>query len=151
MKIELRTKVGQEMRQVFAGFNLELFEQLTPPLTKVKVLRFDGCKKGDIVSLELRIMWLIRQEWTSEVTASEESEQLIYFIDEGEGAKLPFFLSKWRHEHRIERDEAGAGAYIVDKIEYRAPFGLNFLLWPVLWLQFAYRRPVYRRVFAAKA
>lgn len=151
MKLTLKTKVSQDINSVFAGFNLELFEKLTPPMTQVKVLRFDGCKKGDIVSLELRIMWLIRQEWTSEVTASEATDALIYFIDEGEGKKLPFFLSKWRHEHRIERDETGDGAYIVDKIDYRAPFGLNFLLWPVLWLQFAFRRPVYRRVFAAKS
>jgi ligand-binding SRPBCC domain-containing protein len=150
MQFELKTKVAQDFKQVFAGFDAELFAKLTPPLTKVRLLQFDGCKKGDIVSLELTMFWLLRQKWTSHITDAAESDEEIYFIDESEGKDLPFFLSKWRHQHRIIRDAESGGAIIVDNITYRAPFGLNWLLRPVLWLQFAYRRPIYRRTFALK-
>ena len=37
---------------------------------------------------------------------------------------------------------------IIDEIEYRAPnLLLGRVLWPALYLQFLYRRPVYRRFF----
>lgn len=147
MRIEIRTRVKSDINVVFAGFNRELFEALTPPLMRVAVLRFDGCQKGDVVELELRIFGLIRQRWRSDIVEDGCGDREIYFIDASERENLPFFLRKWRHEHRIIADESGVGAWIVDRISYRAPFGLNWLLWPVLWLQFWYRKGVYRSFF----
>jgi ligand-binding SRPBCC domain-containing protein len=59
---------------------------------------------------------------------------------------LPFFLKYWRHHHRIVQD--GQSTRIIDDIHFRSPLLLfDFLLWPVLWLQFLYRKPIYRNVF----
>ncbi len=146
MRIHIETPVQQDYKTVFAGFNQELFLKLAPPFSGVKLLRFDGCKVGDRVELQLTLLFFIRQRWHSLITAFEQNEQEIYFIDEAEGKDLPFFLSKWRHKHHIVKTDKGAK--IIDEISYKAPFGLNFLLYPILYLQFLYRKPIYKRIFA---
>lgn len=89
---------------------------------------------------------LFRQRWTSLIVKEGITPEEAYFIDEG--IRLPFFLSYWRHRHRVLN--AGEHAVVVDDIYYQAPFRwLGYLLYPVLWLQFAYRRPVYRKVFGS--
>lgn len=143
MKLKISTSVEQDYRSVMRGFTQDLFLKLNPPFPPVRLLRFDGCKKGNIVSLELNFIFF-RQQWTSVILEDGLDEQEFYFIDFGK--KLPFFLNYWRHHHRILRDEAGAR--IVDDISFRSPFLLmDYLLWPVLWLQFFYRKPIYRKVF----
>lgn len=143
MKLKISTSVEQDYRSVMRGFTQDLFLKLNPPFPPVRLLRFDGCKKGDIVSLELNFIFF-RQQWTSVILEDGLDEQEFYFIDFGE--KLPFFLKYWRHHHRILRDEEGAR--IIDDISFRSPFLLmDYLLWPVLWLQFFYRKPIYRRLF----
>lgn len=125
------------------GFNQNLFLKLNPPFPPVRLLRFDGCSKDDIVSLELNFL-LFKQQWTSVILEDGLDEKEFYFVDAGQ--KLPFFLKFWKHRHRIVK--AGDGARIVDDITFRSPFFLmDFLLWPVLWLQFLYRKPIYQRVF----
>lgn len=144
MRIIIKTEVGQSAKQVFAGFNRELFLKLNPPFPPVRLLQFDGCQREDWVKLELNFIFF-KQTWESLITESEESEQEIYFVDEGK--KLPFFLKFWRHRHRIVTAN-DKSSYIIDDIEYRAPFTLlTYLLYPVLYLQFLYRKPIYRRVF----
>jgi len=60
--------------------------------------------------------------------------------------ELPFFLTVWHHKHLIEK--AKEGSNIVDEITFNSPWFLpEFLLFPVLWFQFSYRKPIYRRVF----
>ena len=45
--------------------------------------------------------------------------------------------------------KSGDGTEIVDDITYKTPTWLtDYLLYPVMWLQFAARKPVYRRVFS---
>jgi len=71
-------------------------------------------------------------------------EREFYFVDAG--TELPFFLKSWEHRHRILQNEQET--YIIDDIHFRSPIViLDFLLWPVLWLQFLYRKPIYREVF----
>ncbi|MES2733991.1 MAG: hypothetical protein V4714_19745 [Bacteroidota bacterium] len=143
MRIIIRTPVKQSYQQVWASFGRDLFLKLAPPFPPVKLIRFDGCQTGDIVSMELNFL-LFRQVWESAIVAQESNSEEIYFIDEGR--KLPFFLQYWHHRHRILR--RGAQAEIIDDITFRSPFRLlDFLLYPVLYLQFVYRRPIYKKLF----
>ena len=143
MKINISTQVEKSYLEVKEGFNDSLFLKLNPPFPPVKLLRFDGSSKGDIVILELNLL-LFKQKWVSEITDDHTDEQEFYFIDEG--TTLPFFLKKWKHKHRIIRQENGS--IIKDEIEYQGPAGiLTLLLYPVLYLQFLYRKPVYQKIF----
>ncbi|WP_421830017.1 SRPBCC family protein [Larkinella sp.] len=143
MKIAIYTSVQQEYRRVWAGFTRQLFDQLSPPFPPVDVVRFDGCLKGDTVHLRLNFL-LFKQDWISLIVEQQETDQEIYFIDQG--TKLPFFLSSWHHKHRIIRD--GNHTRIADEITFRTPTLLtDFLLYPVFYGLFAYRRPVYKRIF----
>jgi ligand-binding SRPBCC domain-containing protein len=144
MKIQIKTKVDQDYLSVKNGFNEKLFNQLSPPFPPVKLIRFDGSEKGDIVSLELNFL-LFRQIWKSEIIDDKTTDTEFYFIDVG--VDLPFFLKKWRHKHRIMKAENGS--VIRDEIEYSGPFRLmTLLLYPALYLQFAYRIRIYKRIFA---
>lgn len=139
----IRTKVKQELGAVIEGFNSELFLKLNPPFPKVRLARFDGCATGDLVSLELNFL-LFKQTWTSEITEDHSSEKEFYFIDQG--TELPFFFKAWKHKH-ILTDEEG-GTLITDAIEYKTPFMIfDWFMYPLLYLQFIYRAPIYRRVF----
>jgi ligand-binding SRPBCC domain-containing protein len=145
MKLMLRTPVNAPLATVWNGFDESLFKKLSPPFPPVKLVRFDGSQTGDVVSLELNFL-LFKQKWTSLITDQRETEQEIYFIDEGR--ELPFFLSYWRHKHRLIRTE-GNGTLIADEIEYRTPFILfDYLMYPLLRGQFAYRGPIYKRLFS---
>lgn len=146
MKIIISTRIEQDFLSVKEGFNEKLFLQLSPPFPPVRLLRFDGCAKGDIVILELNFL-LFKQKWVSEITDDKTNECEFYFTDEG--VELPFFLKKWNHKHRIIK--AGNHSIIRDEIEYQAPFVLmTLLLYPLLLLQFLYRKPIYKKTFRIK-
>lgn len=143
MHLTIRTPVARPLPDVWAGFDRTLFERLSPPFPPVRVLRFDGCQRGDVVSLELNFL-LFRQVWTSHITDQQTRPDEIYFIDQG--VKLPFFLRAWHHKHRLIRQ--GNGTVIADEITYQTPHWLlDYLFYPLLWVQFAYRKPIYRQVF----
>lgn len=147
MKILIQTQVEQSYLDVKSGFNESLFKELNPPFPPVKLLRFDGSNKGDVVALELNFIFF-RQRWVSNIIADHTSDKEFYFIDEG--VELPFFLKTWRHKHRVISN--GIGSIICDEIDFEAPLRiLSFLLFPVLWLQFSFRKPVYRRYFKKSA
>ncbi|NHE57074.1 SRPBCC family protein [Cyclobacterium plantarum] len=147
MKINLSTKVNQSYLQVKEGFNKDLFQALNPPFPPVKLLRFDGSSKGDLVSLELDFL-LFKQVWTSEIIADKTDDKAFFFIDEG--TRLPFFLKSWRHKHSIIKLD-DHHSIIRDEISYKSHhFILDILLYPALYLQFAMRKPIYKRVFSRK-
>lgn len=144
MHLLLQTRVRQPPPAVWAGFDRSLFDQLSPPFPPVDVVRFDGCRAGDVVHLRLNFL-LFRQDWISLITGQQTGPDEIYFVDQG--TRLPFFLTYWQHRHRLLRDPAG-GTVIVDDVTFRTPLRLtDYLMYPLLWLQFAYRKPIYRRVF----
>ncbi len=146
MRILLDTHVQQSVDQVWAGFDRMLFDRLSPPFPPVDVVRFDGCLTGDVVQLRLNFL-VFKQEWTSHIIDQQTTADEIYFVDQG--TKLPFFLAYWHHRHRLLRDSSG-GTRIVDDITFRTPYRLtDYLLYPVMWLQFAYRKPIYRRIFGS--
>lgn len=148
MQITISTTVNEHFLAVKEGFNQDLFSSLSPPFPPVKLLRFDGSKKGDIVSLELNFLFF-KQIWTSEIIEDHTSESEFYFVDKG--IKLPFFLGNWQHKHRL----IGRGTSkteIRDEIHYQGSnWILTPLLYPALYLQFLYRKPIYRRIFSGRS
>ncbi|UFH57052.1 hypothetical protein [Spirosoma sp. KNUC1025] len=151
MHLLLKTQVNQSLATVWDGFNRTLFEQLSPPFPPVRIIRFEGCLRGDVVHLQLNFL-LFRQDWVSLIIDQQTTPDEIYFVDKG--TQLPFFLSFWEHRHRLVRvssDETGGEqTIIVDDVTFRTPFLLtDYLMYPLLWLQFAYRKPIYRRWFKA--
>lgn len=146
MKIRLTTSVAQDYQAVYQGFNEELFLALKPPLLPLELKRFDGSKTGDEVHIRLGKGFL-SQDWNALIVEDGMTEEEAWFIDEG--TQLPFFLKSWKHRHLIIK--SGSGALIVDDISYKTPTLLtDYLLYPVMWLQFAARKPVYRRVFGGE-
>lgn len=133
------------MEKVWEGFDERLFEALAPPFPPVKVLAFGGCSKGDVVSLELNFL-VFKQKWTSVIIDQKSTPDEIYFIDQG--TQLPFFLSSWQHKHRIVKTQNGST--ITDEIRYKSPFWLtDYILFPLMYVQFSYRKPIYQKVFSA--
>ncbi|SMG50561.1 hypothetical protein SAMN05661096_03692 [Marivirga sericea] len=144
MQLKLTTKVTQDYISVKEGFNEKLFLSLNPPFPPVKLKEFGGCNKGDIVHLELNFIFF-KQDWISEITYDNTSDSVFEFVDEG--TKLPFFLKYWKHHHVVKKDNKDQ-SLIIDDITFKSPFILmDFFLFPVLWLQFAYRKPIYKRIF----
>lgn len=136
--------VKQPYKKVFEGFDQNLFIKLAPPFPPVKLLRFDGCKVDDRVALRLNFIFF-KQTWESLITDYQNNEQEISFVDEG--VKLPFFLKYWKHHHRVVKE--GEQTQIVDDISFKTPFFLfDYLMYPALYLQFLYRKPIYRKVFS---
>ena len=149
MRIICKTTINQSLPQVWAGFDRHLFEQLTPIFPPVRIIRFDGCLRGDVVQLELNF-FLFHQNWVSLIVDQKTASDEIYFIDQG--TQLPFFLSYWQHHHRLHRiidpKTAQEQTVIVDDVTFRTPFLLtNVLVYPVLWLQFLGRKFTYKRRF----
>jgi len=143
MKLTIRTPVTAPLSVVWAGFDRDLFNRLSPPFPPVKVLRFDGCMTGDVVSLELDFIFF-KQVWDSDIIDQQTTDGEIYFIDQG--TKLPFFLKAWHHKHRLIRQ--GEGTVIADEITFQTPSRLlDYVMYPLMWAQFAYRKPIYKRVF----
>ncbi|MFY0607521.1 MAG: hypothetical protein JXR10_12465 [Cyclobacteriaceae bacterium] len=148
MRLKIRTSVKAPLKSVKEGFTKELFLALNPPFPSVRLLQFDGCETGDKVSLELNFL-LFRQEWTSEITHHLSGDTKWVFVDEG--VKLPFFLSRWTHHHEVQ-ETFEISSDIIDDISYATGTILtDLLMYPVLYLQFLYRRPIYKRIFTKKA
>ena len=145
MHVILRTAVAQPPAQVMAGFTRELFIALAPPFPKLRLLRFDGCRTGDQVEIELDTL-VKRLLWTSLIVDDGQlADGTLFFVDEGQ--TLPPPLRYWRHRHLIQPGPQG-GSIIVDDLEYRtATPALDALLYPAMWTQFAWRKPIYRRWF----
>lgn len=143
MKIVLRTKVEQDYQTVYKRFDRDLFLALKPPLMPLKLLRFDGSRKGDQVHIQLGAGTLSAR-WDALIVADEQNDTECYFVDEG--IRLPFFLKKWKHKHRIQKD--GSTSIIIDDIFYQTPnFLLDYIMYPIMYLQFYMRKPVYKRYF----
>lgn len=147
MKLRIKTHVRNHYLQVKDSFDERLFLALNPPFPIVKLLTFDGCSKGDMVSLELDFL-VFKQIWTSEIVSDSISESMFLFIDEGR--KLPFFLKSWSHKHYILNDGPNA-SQIIDEVDFNTPWFLPaIILYPMLYLQFLYRRPIYKRILSIK-
>ncbi|GAA4835257.1 hypothetical protein GCM10023331_20610 [Algivirga pacifica] len=144
MHFEVATQVKQPYEQVWKGFNQTLFNQLAPPFPKLEVKQFEGCETGDRVALSLDFL-LFRQNWISVVTEQQHLHGEIYFVDKGD--KLPLGLTEWKHKHRLIRH--GEHTVIVDDVTYTTGSSImDLLLFPAMYGQFLYRKPIYKKVFA---
>jgi ligand-binding SRPBCC domain-containing protein len=145
MKIIIKTTVEQDYKTVFNRFDKDLFLALKPPFLPLTLRQFDGSMKGDEVKITLG-KGFFSQDWDALIIEQSESADEIYFIDKG--IKLPFFLKKWTHRHRILNLKNGQSE-IIDDIEYFTPLGkiMDFLMFLVIYAQFWLRKPVYKRYF----
>ncbi len=144
MRIQLKTFVKVNKEEVKRRFSSDLFLALSPPFPRVKLTRFDGCGQGDVVRIELNF-FLFKQVWESEIIEESDSVDSWSFVDEG--IRLPFFLKNWRHHH-IVQGNSGNGSEVIDDIVFSTGTKLtDMLMYPALYLQFLYRKPVYRRFF----
>lgn len=146
MQLHLQTTVKQHYKAVFDAFNKGLFLKLAPPYPRVKLIRFDGSKPGDIVEIEMRT-GLSCHRWTSLITDTSITDTEAYFVDEGQ--VLPPPLKQWRHKHLVTA--AATGAVIHDIIEYNTGYKLlDAVFYPIMLAQFSYRKPIYKEVFSSK-
>ncbi len=147
MEIKIKTLVESNLESVYSGFNLELFEKLLPVFPKSKVLRFDGCISGDVVTIEMNFL-LFKQKWESLITYYHKEEKEMIFVDTG--STLPFFLKSWEHRHILVKSKNGR-TLIIDNILFSSGFFLfDWILYPILYFQFSSRQPIYKRFFSAK-
>ncbi len=146
MRLCIRTKVSADLAVVKSRFNEELFLKLSPPFPKVALLRFDGCETGHVVALQLNFLFF-KQVWKSEIMEDNESAEEWYFVDRG--VELPFFLKGWTHRHVVNSLEVGSE--VMDEIDYSTGTVLtDVLMYPLMMLQFLYRKPIYRKVLKKK-
>jgi ligand-binding SRPBCC domain-containing protein len=143
MQLHLKTNVAQNYLNVFNAFDEKLFHKLSPPFPKMKLVRFDGSKPGNMVEVILDA-GVKSFRWTSLITDRKITDTEAFFIDEGQ--QLPPPLSKWHHKHLVSK--RGNGATIHDIITYSSGNKLlDVLLYPVMALQFGMRKPIYQKLF----
>jgi ligand-binding SRPBCC domain-containing protein len=144
MKFKLTTKVDSNYRSVYNNFDKNLFSKLSPPFPILNIKIFEGSKKNDKVHVTLDFIFF-KQDWISIITDFYLDLEEIFFIDEG--IKLPFFLKFWKHKHRILSINKNK-SYIIDEIEYKTFNKLfDYLIFPIMYLQFFYRKPIYKNFF----
>jgi len=147
MKILIETLVAQNYKDVFAQFDRDLFLALKPPLINLQLERFDGCNKGDKVEMQLGILG-VQQSWKALIVEQQENSDAIYFIDEG--VEIPPPIKHWRHRHTL-KNIAERQTMIVDDIEFSTGNSvLDLLMYPIMYLLFWYRKPIYRNYFVRK-
>ena len=141
----ITTNVDSSYLVVANRFDITLFENLAPAFPKIKVLRFDGCHKGNEVHIEMNL-FITKQYWNALVIEQSKSADEWYFVDKG--IVLPFPLRFWQHRHIIKRQENDT-SNIIDAIEYKTGFLiLDFLMLPFFYAQFAARKPIYKKYFS---
>jgi ligand-binding SRPBCC domain-containing protein len=144
MKLYFETPLQSSFEKVRDKFNRELFLYLSPGFIPSKLLRFDGCKRGDEVHIRLGPE-PIAQSWVSLITFEETNQSGWSFIDEGK--ILPWPLSYWKHHHRVDKKSSGE-CVVVDDIDFEcSPFFLTPLIKPLLWCVFAIRPRRYKKFF----
>jgi ligand-binding SRPBCC domain-containing protein len=145
MKIYLQSpKIPLSAEIVFSRFNADLFKALNPPWMPMKLIRFDGCKTGDYVILKPGIP-PFSFTWISKITEHGSGKTGFWFTDEGE--KLPFFLKQWKHVHFVAN--YGTHCVIIDDISFQFSSPVFKVLYPLLYLQFSYRKQAYLRFFGS--
>jgi ligand-binding SRPBCC domain-containing protein len=143
MRILFETKVNQDYRTVFPQFDLKLFMALKPPFLPVTLDRFDGSHKNNQVHMTINMIFK-KEKWITVITDEGEKENELYFIDEG--IVLPFFLNKWIHRHRILKNRNGS--IIIDDVYFKTPnIIMDMFFFCIFFLQFLYRKPVYKNYF----
>jgi len=142
-RIKITTRIKNARHSaVLAKFDAALFLKLAPPFPKVELLKFDGCQKGDIVKIKLNFLFFT-QIWESEIIENGTENQRSWFVDRA--TEPPFFISAWRHHHELKQDNEDV--LIIDSIQfYSHNWLLTLLFYPIIYLQFIYRIPIYKKL-----
>jgi ligand-binding SRPBCC domain-containing protein len=127
--------------QVIAGFNRHLLEALSPPLMKLRILRYDGQSLGDRFCMQLGPkMFNIR--WEGLVSAAGRTPGTFWFEDVG--VQLPFPLKRWKHKHLVRK--SGTGTVIIDIVSFSTGNSiLDVLCYPFLKGMFLARISKYQQ------
>lgn len=141
--IVISTHVAQDYTTVFNQFDAKLFEALQPPFPPAEVLRFDGSEVGNEVHVKL-FTGFKKELWISRITERRLAEEEHVFTDKG--ILLPSFLTYWEHKHRVRKEQTGST--IIDDITLAFASPLLYpIFYPAVYMQFALRRPIYRKYF----
>ena len=141
MKLYFETLINHPWQKIRDGFNQDLFIYLAPGFLPFKLERFDGCKKGDEIHINLGP----GMKWISHITFEETNASGWSFIDEGK--VLPWPLIYWKHHHRVDR-MSETESKIVDDINFEcSPKWMSPMIKPFLWQVFALRPERYKRFF----
>lgn len=146
MKININTTVEGHFLEVHKAFDLQLFEFLKPIGAKMNIIEFTGSKKGDKV--HIRFVRPVKADWISEISADFIGDNEAYFIDQG--TVLPWPIIAWKHKHLIS-NHCETHSIIKDQIEFKTinPI-VDYLIWPMMYLAFALRKPLYLKYFNHK-
>lgn len=142
MKFTVNSSVrGIDPQTVYGVFNDRLLTALSPPLAKPLTKQYGGNRPGDRLHFVLRTP-LGAKDWTGQVTEESRTESEIYFVDEGH--QMPFGITRWKHKHRLIK--TSFGTQIRDEVQFDAKNSLlAVFLFPAIWLQFLYRKPLYEK------
>ncbi len=146
MRFQILTRVQGSHRDVFLKFDHSLLTQLTPPGIRMELLHAqEPSEPGAYIQLRVTILGIIRQNWENAFSHYALGELECHFVDEGR--VMPFPIRYWRHDHRVLADGAHH-AIINDDVTFKTGFFLlDWIMYPILWMQFRFRQPIYRRVF----
>ena len=143
MNLVIETPIANNHHDIFKRFNVDLFKALKPPLTSIDVKRFDGCEKGHEVHLTVTLLGFIKQKWINHIIETFHTKDEYCFVDRG--VVMPFPLSYWEHTH-IVRSVGENKSLIIDHIVYNSGFPLvDFMMYPLFYLMFKARKPIYVR------
>lgn len=143
MKLVVKVRIAFPPETVYNYFNKDLFLALAPPLSGIKLVRFEGSRPGHYVELKMGLPFF-KMTWISKITDEHISKDLIWFTDKG--IKLPFFLKSWHHKHIIKANINGSE--IIEDITYSTGSKLtDYLVYPLLYGQFAWRKIAYPAYF----
>ena len=143
MKMQLITEVNGSVAAVFARMDRHLLESLAPPGMSLQLKRFDEpTRPGSLVEIQTKVLGILPQFWRTEITEFQAGTTESFFTDEGR--ILPFPMTRWKHRHIVRT--GNQSTEIVDEVEFSAGW-LSWLMYPVIWLQFAWRQPRYKSYF----
>ena len=143
MKLTLRTAVKGHYKQIMAAFDLQLFEALKPPVGEMKIIKFTGSRKGDIV--HIRFTKPIKAEWISEIIEDQITDERAWFVDKG--TTLPWPLATWTHRHIVEKIDDNH-SFVIDDMTFTGKnFLFTLLLYPVISIGFYPRKKIYKQYF----
>lgn len=143
MKLVVKVRIACPPDTVYKYFDKELFLALAPPLSGLKLIRFEGSRPGNYVELKMGPP-MLKMRWISIITDEHISKDFIWFTDQG--IKLPFFLKSWHHKHIIKKDPNGSE--IIEDITFSTGTKLtDHIVYPLLYMQFAWRKKAYPAFF----
>jgi ligand-binding SRPBCC domain-containing protein len=146
MHFIVKTKINKPFDQVVSSFDQDLFVAIAPPGMPMRLLRFDGCNKNDIVEIQLGL-GTFSTKWRSLITYHESSEEVFHFIDKG--VIIPWPLKKWEHKHYVYK--TGDESLIVDNVTFSTSSRLMdvFSFLP-FYLSILYRVYAYKKYFSKR-